>query len=304
MLTVALFLHDIAKGRPEDHSIAGAKVARKLCPRLGLNAEPDRARRLAGRRAPHHVAHRPVARPLRPPHHHGFCADRADDGAAEAAPGAHRLRHPRRRAGRVERLEGPASPRALLRDRADPDRRLQRRVARAAACRDARRARPRGSQDWPEEERERILDLHYPAYWLRVDEERQVRHAEFVRDADAKGLQARLRDPADDVRGRRPSSPCSRPTIRALLSVIAGACAACDANIVDAQIFTTTRRARARHRRRQPRLRQRRGRGAARQAHRQADRAGAARAASGSTRRSPASGRRAAGAKPSRSSRR
>ena len=37
VLTVALFLHDIAKGRPEDHSIAGAKVARKLCPRLGLN---------------------------------------------------------------------------------------------------------------------------------------------------------------------------------------------------------------------------------------------------------------------------
>jgi [protein-PII] uridylyltransferase len=37
-LYVAVFLHDIAKGRPEDHSVAGAKVARKLCPRLGLNA--------------------------------------------------------------------------------------------------------------------------------------------------------------------------------------------------------------------------------------------------------------------------
>jgi [protein-PII] uridylyltransferase len=36
-LYVAMFLHDIAKGRPEDHSIAGAKVARKLCPRFGLN---------------------------------------------------------------------------------------------------------------------------------------------------------------------------------------------------------------------------------------------------------------------------
>ena len=38
LLYVALFLHDIAKGRPEDHSIAGAEVARRLCPRLGLNA--------------------------------------------------------------------------------------------------------------------------------------------------------------------------------------------------------------------------------------------------------------------------
>ena len=45
VLFVALFLHDIAKGRPEDHSIAGARTARRLCPRLGLNeAETDAAR--------------------------------------------------------------------------------------------------------------------------------------------------------------------------------------------------------------------------------------------------------------------
>src|SRR6202034_1222902 len=38
LLYVALFLHDIAKGRIEDHSIAGARIARRLCPRLGLTA--------------------------------------------------------------------------------------------------------------------------------------------------------------------------------------------------------------------------------------------------------------------------
>src|SRR6266478_3760227 len=38
LLYVALFLHDIAKGRIEDHSIAGARVARNLCPRLGFSA--------------------------------------------------------------------------------------------------------------------------------------------------------------------------------------------------------------------------------------------------------------------------
>ena len=37
VLYVAMFLHDIAKGRPEDHSVAGARVARKICPRFGLN---------------------------------------------------------------------------------------------------------------------------------------------------------------------------------------------------------------------------------------------------------------------------
>ena len=42
LLYVALFLHDIAKGRVEDHSIAGARIARRFCPRLGLSpAETD-----------------------------------------------------------------------------------------------------------------------------------------------------------------------------------------------------------------------------------------------------------------------
>jgi len=37
-LYAAMFLHDIAKGRDEDHSIAGARVARELGPRLGLTS--------------------------------------------------------------------------------------------------------------------------------------------------------------------------------------------------------------------------------------------------------------------------
>ena len=37
VLYVALLLHDIGKGRPEDHSIVGAQIARKVAPRLGLN---------------------------------------------------------------------------------------------------------------------------------------------------------------------------------------------------------------------------------------------------------------------------
>src|SRR6186997_2562791 len=42
LLYVTLFLHDIAKGRPEDHSIAGARVARRFLPRLGFSpAETD-----------------------------------------------------------------------------------------------------------------------------------------------------------------------------------------------------------------------------------------------------------------------
>jgi [protein-PII] uridylyltransferase len=59
------------------------------------------------------------------------------------------------------------------------------RAERVSAARELLAAR---LADWPAAERDRYLDLHYPAYWLRVDEDRQVRHAAFVRAADAKGL--------------------------------------------------------------------------------------------------------------------
>jgi len=39
VLYLALMLHDIGKGRDEDHSVLGAKIARKVAPRLGLNKQ-------------------------------------------------------------------------------------------------------------------------------------------------------------------------------------------------------------------------------------------------------------------------
>lgn len=39
VLYIALLLHDIGKGRPEDHSILGAQIVRKVAPRLGLKQD-------------------------------------------------------------------------------------------------------------------------------------------------------------------------------------------------------------------------------------------------------------------------
>ncbi len=39
VLYVAVLLHDIAKGRGGDHSVIGEQIARRLCPRLGLDEE-------------------------------------------------------------------------------------------------------------------------------------------------------------------------------------------------------------------------------------------------------------------------
>ena len=39
VLYIALLLHDIGKGLPDDHSVSGAKIAKKISPRLGLKPE-------------------------------------------------------------------------------------------------------------------------------------------------------------------------------------------------------------------------------------------------------------------------
>jgi [protein-PII] uridylyltransferase len=39
ILYVALLLHDIGKGRPQDHSVLGAEIAAQVCPRLGLDED-------------------------------------------------------------------------------------------------------------------------------------------------------------------------------------------------------------------------------------------------------------------------
>jgi [protein-PII] uridylyltransferase len=93
--------------------------------------------------------------------------------------------------------------------------------------------------EWPEQELNAYIARHYPAYWLKVELPRKIRHARFLRGSEQAGEKLAINVGFDEARG------VTELTILAtdhpwLLSIIAGACASAGANIVDAQIYTTT----------------------------------------------------------------
>src|SRR5262249_37062812 len=94
-------------------------------------------------------------------------------------------------------------------------------------------------KDWPAERVDAYVARHYPAYWLKVDLPHTLAHARFLAAAEAakKTLATELR--FDTSRGVTELTVLA-PDHPRLLSMIAGACANAGANIVDAQIYTTT----------------------------------------------------------------
>jgi [protein-PII] uridylyltransferase len=94
-------------------------------------------------------------------------------------------------------------------------------------------------KDWPAEQLDSYIARHYSAYWLKVDLPRKVAHANFLRDAWSTGKTLATQVSFDAVRGVTELTVIA-PDHPRLLSIIAGACAAAGANIVDAQIYTTT----------------------------------------------------------------
>src|SRR5207237_1800468 len=83
------------------------------------------------------------------------------------------------------------------------------------------------------------LARHYPAYWLKVDLPQKVTHARFVHATEQAHMPLATAVNLDKTRGVTELTVYA-PDHPWLLSIIAGACAMARANIVDAQIFTTT----------------------------------------------------------------
>jgi [protein-PII] uridylyltransferase len=93
--------------------------------------------------------------------------------------------------------------------------------------------------DWTPGEIDNYVALHYPAYWLKVDLDQKLVQARFLRETALAGQTLATTVAFPVVRGVTELTVLA-PDHPWLLSIIAGACAMAGANIVDAQIFTTT----------------------------------------------------------------
>jgi len=237
VLYLATFLHDIAKGRPEDHSVAGAQIARKLGPRFGLT--PAETETVAWLVENHLLM--------------SMTAQSRDLGDRKTITDfANLVQSP-------ERLKllliltiadikavGPGVWNGwkgqLLRTLYYETEPLLAggfsQSSRAERVRAAKLELADKLHGWRPAEIAAYQQRHYDAYWLRVDVERKLKHAELIRAADTSGdmLSASIVchrfEGATEITILTPDHP-------RVLSVIAGACTLAGADIVDAQIFTT-----------------------------------------------------------------
>lgn len=237
-LYVALLIHDIAKGRPEDHSIAGAQVAQRLCPRLGLD---ERETDLVAWLVRDHLVMSMTAQ-QRDLNDRKTILD-----FAERVQTLDRLKLLAILTVCDIRAVGPGVWNGwkgqLIRTlymETEPHLTggysQSSRVRRTTFAKDAL---AEALADWPQAERQAAIDAHYPNYFLTVPLEDQRRLADFVRGAAGRKLAIATEARTDRFRGMTEINVLA-PDHPRLLSVIAGACAAAGANIADAQIFTMT----------------------------------------------------------------
>ncbi|MGE0651599.1 MAG: [protein-PII] uridylyltransferase [Alphaproteobacteria bacterium] len=235
-LYVALLLHDIAKGRGGDHSVLGARIAERLGPRLGLTPEETESAAWLVR---YHLIMSTTA----------FRRDiddmqtLADFVALVQSP--ERLRLLLCLTVADIRAVGPTVwngwKATLLRElyyAADAEMSGQNsghaRAERVNVARDALKAR---LTDWTGAETEEYVSRGYPPYWLSLDTDTHVRHAEIVRAAEKAGRPLTIDLRVDSFRA------ATEVTVYAvddagLFSRIAAGIALAGANIVDAKIFT------------------------------------------------------------------
>jgi [protein-PII] uridylyltransferase len=234
-LYVAMFLHDIAKGRPEDHSEAGAAIARTLGPRLGLTpAETE----LAAWLVLEHLTMSITAqqRDLSDP--------RTVDHFGRTVQSFERLKLLEILTEADIAAVGPnvwnGWKGQLLHTLFDETEAI-------LAARHTRRPRParieakrRAFAEHPgpvkADARQWALDHHGAPYWIRVSTEDALYHTSLVASGDPAAVIVGFRMLAD--RAVTEMTLIAKDAPR-LLAIVAAACSAAQANVVSADVFTT-----------------------------------------------------------------
>ncbi|MGO1119445.1 [protein-PII] uridylyltransferase [Rhodovibrionaceae bacterium A322] len=236
VLYMAVLLHDVAKGRPGDHSVVGAEVAYKLCPRLGLSEEETET---VAWLVLHHLKLSDTA----------FRRDIDDpktiQDLAEVIQSVERLRLLLVLTVADVRAVGPnvwnAWKAALLRELFWRTEEVlsggfnaKGKEQRAELAKDALAQK---LQDWPEEELAAHLERGYPSYWLSCDGESHLRHAHMIREAEAQKRTLTVDARVDSYR-EVAELTIYAPDHPGLVNRIAGALAVAGATVEGARIFT------------------------------------------------------------------
>jgi len=236
-LYVAAFLHDIGKGRPEDHSVLGGKIARRLCPRLGLTtAEVETVVWLVEQ----HLTMSNIAqsRDLSDP--------KTAQDFAKVVQSPERLKLLTLLTVADIRAVGPGVwngwkgqlIRTLYHETEPLVAGGHTQIERRHRIEDAKEQLAAELSDWPRAEVEHFIDRHYPDYWLRTETVKQAAHARLVRRSEEEGRKL-IADAVTDRFTAITELTVFAPNHPRLLALFAGACAANGANIVGAHITTT-----------------------------------------------------------------
>ena len=236
-LYVAAFLHDIGKGRKEDHSIVGARIARKVCPKLGLTpAETDLIVWLIEQ----HLTMSNVA------HSRDISDPETVRKFADVVQSPERLKLLLLLTCADIRAVGPGVWNGwkgqLLRTLYHETEPLvaggHTHIKRNDRIEDAKNALRAALSAWPSADVNSFIDRHYQSYWLRTDTATQVEHAKLLRDAQ--GTKTKLATGVKtDAFTAITELTVFAPNHARLLSLFAGACAAAGSNIAGAHITTT-----------------------------------------------------------------
>ncbi|WP_376877795.1 [protein-PII] uridylyltransferase [Albirhodobacter sp. R86504] len=235
VLYVALLLHDIGKGRPEDHAILGAQIARKVAPRLGLSAEESETVEWLVR---YHLLMSDVAQ-------------KRDLSDPRTIRDFAKLVKTKKRLDLLTVLTvcdirgvGPGTwnnwKAVLLRQLYSETTMVLERGAEAVnrelRTDEAKKALRAALKDWEQKDRRAELARHYPTYWQGLPSETHVTFAKLVRGLKDDEIRIDLHPDVDRDATRAAFALVDHPGI---FSRLAGALALVGANIVDARTYTS-----------------------------------------------------------------